>query len=54
MATGKSTLSKLLAGRLAPLQGRIVRADKLEVAYFAQHQLDECAPEIHPMITYGG
>jgi len=38
---GKSTLSKLLAGRLAPLQGRIVRADKLEVAYFAQHQLDE-------------
>jgi len=38
---GKSTLAKLLAGRLAPTAGRIVRADRLSVAYFAQHQLDE-------------
>ena len=38
---GKSTFAKLLAGRLAPEAGRIVRADKLEAAYFAQHQLDE-------------
>jgi len=38
---GKSTLAKLLAGRLAPTAGRIVRADRLRVAYFAQHQLDE-------------
>jgi ATP-binding cassette subfamily F protein 3 len=38
---GKSTLVKLLAGRLAPFSGRITRADKLSVAYFAQHQLDE-------------
>jgi ATP-binding cassette, subfamily F, member 3 len=38
---GKSTLVKLLANRLAPFSGKITRADKLSVAYFAQHQLDE-------------
>jgi ATP-binding cassette, subfamily F, member 3 len=38
---GKSTLAKLLAGRLAPITGKVVRADRLGVAYFAQHQLDE-------------
>ncbi len=38
---GKSTLVRLIAGRLAPMSGRVVRAQKLEVAYFAQHQLDE-------------
>jgi ATP-binding cassette subfamily F protein 3 len=38
---GKSTLAKLLAGRLAPMQGRMTRADKLATGYFAQHQLDE-------------
>ncbi len=41
---GKSTLVKLLAGRLPPMAGRITRADKLEIAYFAQHQLDELEP----------
>ena len=41
---GKSTLVKLLAQRLTPMGGRITRADKLEVAYFAQHQLDELNP----------
>jgi ATP-binding cassette, subfamily F, member 3 len=38
---GKSTLVKLLAGRLAPFSGHVTRADKLSIAYFAQHQLDE-------------
>src|ERR1700756_1001148 len=38
---GKSTLVKLLAGKLAPFSGRITRAEKLSIAYFAQHQLDE-------------
>jgi ATP-binding cassette subfamily F protein 3 len=42
---GKSTLAKLLAGRLAPGTGTITRADRMEVAYFAQHQLDELIPE---------
>jgi ATP-binding cassette subfamily F protein 3 len=38
---GKSTLVKLLAGRLAPLSGHMTRPQKLAVGYFAQHQLDE-------------
>jgi len=38
---GKSTLVKLIASRLAPFDGDIVRAARLKVAYFAQHQLDE-------------
>ena len=44
---GKSTFAKLLAGRMAAMDGRITRADKLDIAYFAQHQLDElqCARE---------
>jgi len=42
---GKSTLTKLLTGRLAPFSGRMTRADKIKVAYFAQHQLDELNPQ---------
>jgi ATP-binding cassette subfamily F protein 3 len=38
---GKSTLVKLIAGRLAPMSGQMTPAQKLEVGYFAQHQLDE-------------
>lgn len=38
---GKSTLVKLLAGRLPQFSGKVTRADKLSIAYFAQHQLDE-------------
>jgi ATP-binding cassette subfamily F protein 3 len=41
---GKSTLVKLLSARLAPMSGRVIRADKLEIGYFAQHQLDELNP----------
>src|SRR5215472_3262698 len=42
---GKSTLVKLLASKLAPFSGAITRADKLAIAYFAQHQLDELNEE---------
>src|ERR1700732_3154066 len=38
---GKSTLVKLLANKLPPFSGRVTRAEKLSVGYFAQHQLDE-------------
>jgi len=38
---GKSTLVKLLSGRLPAMSGKVTRADKLQVGYFAQHQLDE-------------
>ncbi|MEM1361957.1 MAG: ABC-F family ATP-binding cassette domain-containing protein [Pseudomonadota bacterium] len=38
---GKSTLSKLLSDRLQVMGGRISRAGKLRIGYFAQHQVDE-------------
>ncbi len=38
---GKSTLMKLLAGKLAPLAGTVRAHNKLRVGYFAQHQTDE-------------
>jgi ATP-binding cassette subfamily F protein 3 len=38
---GKSTLSKLLAEKLAPAGGQITRSSKLRIGYFAQHQVDE-------------
>ncbi|MBI3700704.1 MAG: ABC-F family ATP-binding cassette domain-containing protein [Afipia sp.] len=38
---GKSTLVKLLAGKLPQFSGKIVRAANLSVGYFAQHQTDE-------------
>jgi ATP-binding cassette subfamily F protein 3 len=38
---GKSTLAKLLAGRLEPLSGRQFRTGNLRVGYFAQHQEED-------------
>ncbi len=38
---GKSTLARLLAGRLKPLAGRLARSPKLRVGYFAQDQAEE-------------
>ncbi|MGB1863974.1 MAG: ABC-F family ATP-binding cassette domain-containing protein [Candidatus Puniceispirillum sp.] len=38
---GKSTLSKLIADRLPPLEGDIQKSGKLRIGFFAQHQLDE-------------
>ena len=38
---GKSTLARLMAGRLQPMAGRIAGARKLRVGYFAQHQSEE-------------
>src|SRR5580658_5319176 len=38
---GKSTLVKLLANKLPPFSGKVIRAEKLSVGYFAQHQVDE-------------
>ena len=38
---GKSTLSKLLAGKLKPAMGKMVSSSKLRIGYFAQHQVDE-------------
>ncbi len=38
---GKSTLSKLLAGKLVACEGKMVQSSKLRIGYFAQHQVDE-------------
>ena len=38
---GKSTLAKLISGRLKPLTGQLVQSSKLRIGYFAQHQVDE-------------
>src|SRR5215467_4867573 len=45
---GKSTFVKLIAGRLAPMEGKLTLAERLKVAYFAQHQLDELEPAASP------
>jgi len=45
---GKSTFAKLIAGRLAALDGTMRRSQKLEVGYFAQHQLDDLDAEMSP------
>ncbi|KAB2942245.1 MAG: ATP-binding cassette domain-containing protein [Hyphomicrobium sp.] len=41
---GKSTFAKLIAGKLAPLGGNLFGAKRVDVGYFAQHQLDELSP----------
>jgi ATP-binding cassette subfamily F protein 3 len=41
---GKSTFARLLAGQLAPQSGEVVRAPKLRVGYFAQHQIEALQP----------
>jgi len=41
---GKSTFAKLLSNKLPAFSGSITRANKLKVAYFAQHQLEELNP----------
>lgn len=38
---GKSTLVKLLASRIEPMSGSVLKSSKLKVGYFAQHQTDE-------------
>ncbi len=38
---GKSTLSKLLSDRLVLMQGKAVKANKLRIGFFAQHQVEE-------------
>lgn len=38
---GKSTLAKLISGRLAAMDGYLTKSGKLKTAYFAQHQTEE-------------
>jgi ATP-binding cassette subfamily F protein 3 len=45
---GKSTFAKLLAGELKPMSGQMRFSRGLEIAYFAQHQMDMLKPEQTP------
>ncbi|MFD2207807.1 ABC-F family ATP-binding cassette domain-containing protein [Kiloniella antarctica] len=45
---GKSTLVKLLAGRLEPQDGQLYKSSKLKVGYFAQDQAEELDLEATP------
>ncbi len=46
---GKTTLARLLAGRLDVTRGSCVRTPKLRVGYFSQDQFDTLAPTNTPM-----
>ena len=41
---GKSTFAKLVAGRLEKMSGVLKRSGKLQVGFFAQHQIDDLDP----------
>lgn len=45
---GKSTFAKLLSDKLKPMDGKVRKSRKLEIGYFAQHQLDELIPKASP------
>ena len=45
---GKSTLAKLIAGRLSPIDGRRKASDKMTVGFFAQHQMDDLPDTLTP------
>jgi ATP-binding cassette subfamily F protein 3 len=45
---GKSTFAKLLAGDIQAMGGSLRKGKKLEIAHFAQHQMDKLRPEWTP------
>ena len=47
--SGKSTFIKALSGSLKPQNGQILRSDKLNIGYFAQHQLDTLRSDQSPV-----
>ena len=46
---GKSTFSKLLAGKLDAMEGKTFATSKLRIGYFAQHQLEELHADETPL-----
>ncbi|MHA6298856.1 ABC-F family ATP-binding cassette domain-containing protein [Devosia sp. CAU 1758] len=46
---GKSTFAKLLAGDIPAIGGTMRINKKLEIAHFAQHQMDKLKPELTPL-----
>jgi ATP-binding cassette subfamily F protein 3 len=50
---GKSTLAKLLSGRLTPMAGSLRKSPRLRVGYFAQHQTEELDVAATPLEILG-
>lgn len=46
---GKTTLARLLAGQLEPMEGGMTASGKLRVGYFAQHQVEELVADDTPL-----
>lgn len=46
---GKSTLAKVLSGRLPLMEGKLTKSGKLKIGYFAQHQAEELPLELTPV-----
>ncbi|HSP26441.1 MAG TPA: ABC-F family ATP-binding cassette domain-containing protein, partial [Saliniramus sp.] len=46
---GKTTLARLLAGQLSPMEGSLVASSKLRVGYFAQHQIEDLVHDETPL-----
>ena len=46
---GKTTLARLLAGQLAPMEGSMHGSGKLKVGYFTQYQVEELASDGTPL-----
>jgi ATP-binding cassette subfamily F protein 3 len=42
---GKTTLARLLSGRLPPMSGAVTRSPKLGCGFFAQHQIEDMRPD---------
>jgi ATP-binding cassette, subfamily F, member 3 len=47
--SGKSTFLKVLAGQLEKMQGELIKAKKLRIGYYAQHQVDALDTHLTPM-----
>jgi ATP-binding cassette subfamily F protein 3 len=50
---GKTTLARLLAAQLAPMDGAMKAAGKMRVGYFTQYQVEELDPTETPLVHMG-
>jgi len=46
---GKTTLARLLASQLSPMEGKMQASGKLKVGYFTQYQVEELASDATPL-----
>ncbi len=46
---GKTTLARLLAGQLAPMDGAMQASGKMQIGYFTQYQVEELAGDETPL-----